>query len=233
MTNTPKKTLLITGASSGIGAATARAAVAEGWQVALAARSLDRLNDLVAELGEENALALEVDVTNFEAQQNMVKATVDHFGQLDAVFVNAGTGGKPGGFTEAPVESWKTMLDVNVLGAAMTLRAALGEIRQRRGHVVLTGSVAGRRTLAGSMYSATKWAVSAIGYGLREELRGTGVRVTLVEPGMVDTPFFDSPKPDALKPDDIARSVIYALSQPPSVDVHEVMVLPTPPLDDA
>jgi NADP-dependent 3-hydroxy acid dehydrogenase YdfG len=79
------------------------------------------------------------------------------------------------------------------------------------------------------MYSATKWAVSAIGYGLREELKGTGVRVTLLQPGMVDTPFFDAPKPDALRPDDVARSAMYALEQPASVDVHELVVLPTPP----
>jgi NADP-dependent 3-hydroxy acid dehydrogenase YdfG len=97
--------------------------------------------------------------------------------------------------------------------------------------VVLTGSVAGRRVLAGSMYSATKWAVSAIGYGLREELRGSSVRVTLIEPGMVDTPFFDAPKPDALRPEDVARSVVFALSQPPSVDLHELVVLPTPPVE--
>jgi NADP-dependent 3-hydroxy acid dehydrogenase YdfG len=80
------------------------------------------------------------------------------------------------------------------------------------------------------MYSATKWAVTAIGYGLREELRGTGVRVTLIEPGTVDTPFFDSPKPEGLRAEDIARAVVYALGQPPGVDVHELMLLPTPPL---
>lgn len=121
------------------------------------------------------------------------------------------------------------MVDVNILGVAYTLRASLEELKRRRGYVVLTGSVAGRRTLAGSMYSATKWAVSAIGYGLREEIKGSGVRVTLLEPGMVDTPFFDDPKPDALKAEDIASAVIYALTQPPHVDVHELMVLPTPP----
>lgn len=227
-----KKVLLITGASSGIGAATARAAVASGWQVALAARSLDKLNTLVSELGEEVSHAFEVDVTDFNSLERMVDDVVEHFGQLDSVFANAGTGGKPGGFSGAPVDSWKTMLDVNVLGVAHTLRASLNHIKQAKGHVILTGSVAGRRTLAGSMYSATKWAVSAIGYGLREELRGTGVRVTLIEPGMVDTPFFDDKKPDALKPDDVARTVMYALSQPATVDVHEIMVLPTPPIDE-
>ncbi len=225
------KVLLITGASSGIGAATARAAAAEGWRLVLAARSVDKLEKLAQELGKERSYALAVDVTDFNAQQDMVAKTLEHFGQLDAVFANAGTGGKPGGFSEAPVDAWKTMLDVNVLGAALTLRASLAAIKKSRGHVLLTGSVAGRRTLAGSMYSATKWAVSAIGYGLREELRGTGVRVTLIEPGMVDTPFFDDQQPQALQADDVARSVIYALSQPATVDVHEIMVLPTPPID--
>ncbi len=230
--NRHNKVLLITGASSGIGAATARAAAADGWRLALAARSLDKLEKLAAELGEDRAYAIAVDVTDFAAQQNMVARVIQHFGQLDAVFVNAGVGGKPGGFAEAPVDAWKTMLDVNVLGAALTLRASLAAIKSSRGHVLLTGSVAGRRTLAGSMYSATKWAVSAIGYGLREELRGTGVRVTLIEPGMVDTPFFDNEQPQALKADDVARSVAYALSQPATVDVHEIMVLPTPPVNE-
>lgn len=225
------KVLLITGASTGIGAATARAAAAEGWRLVLAARSVDKLEELAQELGKDRSYAIAVDVTDFNAQQDMVAKTLEHFGQLDAVFANAGTGGKPGGFSEAPVDAWKIMLDVNVLGAALTLRASLAAIKKSRGHVLLTGSVAGRRTLAGSMYSATKWAVSAIGYGLREELRGTGVRVTLIEPGMVDTPFFDDGQPQALKADDVARSVIYALSQPATVDVHEIMVLPTPPVD--
>ncbi len=98
--------------------------------------------------------------------------------------------------------------------------------------MVITGSIAGRRILAGSMYSASKWAVSAIGYGLREELRGTGVRVTLIEPGIVNTPFFDEPKPDGLKADDVARTVLFALSQPQNVDLHELMVLPLPPVEN-
>ena len=223
------RVLLITGASSGIGAATARAAAGQGWRVALAARSEDALHGLADELGEGRAVAVPVDVTDFASQQAMVARTLEAFGRIDAVFVNAGTGGEPGGFSGAPVESWKTMLDVNVYGAACTLRASLDALKSSEGHVVLTGSVAGRRTLAGSMYSATKWAVSAIGYGLREELRGTGVRVTLIEPGMVDTPFFDDPKPDALRPEDVARSVVYAIGQPATVDVHEIMILPTPP----
>lgn len=225
------RVLLITGASSGIGAATARAAVNSGWRVVLTARSEDKLQSLVEELGEERSTAIGVDVTSFEQQQEMVETLLQRFARLDAVFANAGTGGEPGGFSAAPVESWKKMVDVNILGVAYTLRATLAELRRRKGHLLLTGSVAGRRTLAGSMYSASKWAVSAIGYGVREELKGSGVRVTLIEPGMVDTPFFDQPMDNSLKPDDVARTVLFALSQPPSVDIHELMVLPTPPLE--
>ena len=229
MSETQSKVLLITGASSGIGAATARAAAAAGWRLALAARSAGKLAALVEELGDDRAGAIPCDVTDYEAQERMVRTAVERFGGLDAVFANAGIGGQPGGFSGAPPASWRALVEVNILGVAYTLRASLGHLKAARGHVVITGSVAGRRTLAGSMYSATKWAVSAIGYGLREELRGSGVRVTLLEPGLVDTPFFDTPKPEALRPEDVARSVIYALEQPPSVDVHEVTILPTPP----
>lgn len=229
--DTDRKVLLITGASSGIGASTARAAVEAGWLVVLAARSEDKLKALVAELGEDHAMAITVDVTDYEDQEAMVKTLMERHGRLDAVFANAGTGGEPGGFSGAPVSSWEAMVNVNILGAAYTLRATLETLKQSRGHVLLTGSVAGRRTLAGSMYSATKWAVSAMGYGVREELRGTGVRVTLIEPGPVDTPFFDKPMDNSLTPDDVARTVLFALSQPKSVDIHELMVLPTPAVE--
>ena len=227
------RVFLITGASTGIGAATARAAAAAGFRVALAARSIGALETLVDEIGKDRAIALACDVTDYESQQQMVDQTLDRFGSIDAVFANAGTGGRPGGFSAAPIESWQRIVEVNILGVAYTLRASLEALKRAKGHVLITGSVAGRRTIAGSMYSASKWAVTAIGYGLREELRGTGVRVTLIEPGMVDTPFFDAPKPEALRADDIARAVTYALQQPASVDVHELMVLPTPPIGDA
>ncbi|MEQ8230268.1 MAG: SDR family NAD(P)-dependent oxidoreductase [Gammaproteobacteria bacterium] len=224
-------TLLITGASTGIGAATARAAVAAGWRVALAARSAAKLAALVDELGAERAAAFTLDVTDHAAQEAMVAGVLETCGRLDAVFANAGTGGAPGGFSAAPVDSWRRIVDVNILGVAYTLRAALPAIRSARGHVLITGSVAGRRVLAGSMYAASKAAVAAIAYNVREELRGTGVRVTLIEPGITDTPFFDSPKPDGLRAEDVARAVVYALAQPPGVDVHDILVLPTPPRD--
>jgi NADP-dependent 3-hydroxy acid dehydrogenase YdfG len=222
------RVLLITGASTGIGAATARLAHGAGFKLALSARSKDKLESLRSELGGD-VLAFPCDVTSVADQHAFVAATLERFGQLDVVFANAGIGSTAGGFAKADPEHWKNMILTNVYGVGLTLQASLEALKKSRGHVLITGSVAGRRTLKGSMYSATKWAVSAIGYGLREELTGTGVRVTLIEPGMVDTPFFDEPKPDALRAEDVARSVMYAMSQPPNVDVHEIMVLPTPP----
>ena len=225
-----ERVLLITGASSGIGAATARAAAEAGFRLALLARSKDKLDALVDEIGDERALALGCDVGDLAEQERAVAAAVERFGRLDAVFANAGRGGTPGGFAGADPESWEAMMRTNVLGVAYTIRAGLEALKASRGHVVLTGSVAGRRTIGGSMYGVSKWAVTAIGYNLREELRGTGVRVTLIEPGMVDTPFFDEKKPDALQPDDVARAVVFALTQPQGCELHEIQVLPTPPV---
>jgi len=225
------RVLLITGASSGIGAATARAAAERAFRLALAARSKDRLDALAAEIGPEHVLTMETDVTAWADQEAMAAATLERFGRIDAVFANAGRPGRPGGFSAVDPEVFEDLLKVNVLGVALTVRATLAALKESRGHMVITGSVAGRRTVAGSMYSASKWAVSGIGYNLREELRGTGVRVTLIEPGMVETKFFDEPKPDALKPEDVARSVLFALEQPPHVELHEVLVLPTPPVE--
>jgi len=221
------KTILITGASSGIGEATARQLVAEGWNVALCARSEDKLEKLSADMGAK-AIAVKCDVTDYGSLENAVEKTVKAFGQIDAVFANAGTGGQAGGFSSAPRGSWEAIVNINILGLAYTLQASLGEIKKSEGHVVITGSIAGRRSLDGSMYSASKHAANAIGYNLRGELKGTGARVTVIEPGMVDTPFFDDPKPQALRPDDVARSVVFALSQPASVDLHELVILPTP-----
>lgn len=221
---------LITGASSGIGQATARHAAEAGHRLVLAARREDRLSALVDELGgSARAVAIRCDVTSVDDQKAMARAAIDAFGRIDVVFANAGMPGTPGGFAAADPEVWRQMILTNVLGVGLTIQATLPHLKESRGHMVITGSVAGRRTITGSMYSASKWAVSAIGYGLREEVRGSGVRVTLIEPGMVETAFFDEPKPDALKPDDIARAVLYAVQQPRHVDVHEVMVLPTPP----
>jgi NADP-dependent 3-hydroxy acid dehydrogenase YdfG len=218
---------LITGASSGIGAATARAAAAAGYRVVLAARSTDKLEALAAELGgDERALAVRCDVTEWDDNEALVSGALDRFGRLDVVFANAGFGAKRGWLEETP-EHWKAMVLTNVLGAAYTVRAAIPALKESRGHVLLTGSVAGRRALPGSLYSATKWAVTAMGEAVRADLNDTGIRTTVIEPGMVDTPFFDNPGEGRLEPDDIARAVMYAVSQPPHVDVNEILVRPT------
>ena len=222
--------MLITGASTGIGAATARHAVEAGWRVALAARSEDKLAELADELGDERALAQRCDVTEFSDQEALVAATLERFGQIDAAFANAGFGAARGFLKEDP-EQWREMVLTNVLGIAYTIRAVMPHFKERRaGHFVLTSSVAGRRSLPGSLYSATKWAVTAMGEALRQELRqdeDAPVRVTLVEPGMVDTPFFDNRPTGALEADDIARVVMFAVEQPSHVDVNEVLVRPT------
>ena len=222
---------MITGASTGIGAATARRAVEFGHRVVLAARSEDKLRDLAEELGgDEQAVAVRCDVTNWDDQLALVQTALDRFGQMDAVFANAGFGAKRG-FLEESVEHWKSMVDTNVLGVALSIRASLAHFReQNHGHFVLTSSVAGRRPLPGSLYAATKHAVGAIGEGLRQELRqmhdNSRVRVTLIEPGMTDTEFFDRRPQNALAADDLARAAIYALTQPEHVDVNEILIRP-------
>jgi len=223
--------LMITGASSGIGAATARQAAEAGFRLALGARRKAQLDKLARELGgRERAIARPCDVTDWADVEGLTEATLERFGRIDAVFANAGFGAKRG-FLEESVEHWKAMIDTNVLGVALTIRATLPHLLdQDSGHYVLTSSIAGRRVLPGSLYSATKWAVSAIGEALRQEVRrmheSERIRVTMIAPGMTDTEFFDERPAKALAPDDIARAVIYALSQPPHVDVNEIVLRP-------
>jgi len=219
---------LITGASTGIGAATARQAVDAGYRVVLAARSADKLDALAQTLGgSEHAMALPTDVTEWESQVELARRTIEAFGQIDVVFANAGFGA-PRGFTESTPEHWKAMVLTNVYGAALTIRATIDHLKATQGHLLLTSSIAGRRALPGSLYSATKFAVTAMGEAARQELNGTGVRVTLIEPGMVDTPFFDDkPGGPPLEAADVARGVLYAVSQPAHVDINELLIRPT------
>jgi len=220
------RTLLITGASSGIGAATARAAVAAGWNVGLMARSAEKLDALAGELGE-SALAVEGDATDLAAQEAAVARTVERFGALDAAFANAGRGVDAPGTETGDPEEWRRVVDLNVMGVLYTARAALPELRKTTGHLVLTGSAAGRTHIKGSIYSATKWFVHGYGGNMSEEMREWGGRCTVVSPGMVDTPFFSTPKPDKIKPEDVADAVMYALSQNPRAEVREVHIMPT------
>ncbi|HEX7291922.1 MAG TPA: SDR family oxidoreductase [Conexibacter sp.] len=224
----PDPVFLITGASSGIGAATARRAAQAGHRVVLAARSTDKLDALAAELGgPERALAVACDVTEWEQQEAMVARALEAFGRLDVVFANAGFGATRGFLEESP-EHWRSMVLTNVYGAALTIRATITHLRESRGHLLLTGSVAGRVALPGSLYSCTKWAVTAMAQAARQELDdSSGVRVTLIEPGMVATPFFENDVSAwALPADAVADAVMYAVSRPNTVDVSDIMVRP-------
>jgi NADP-dependent 3-hydroxy acid dehydrogenase YdfG len=198
----------------------------------LGARREDKLAELADELGgPERAIAAQCDVTEWDQCQRIAATAMDAFGRLDAVFANAGFGAKRGFLEETP-EHWRSMVLTNVLGVALTIRATMPALLEAgTGHYLLTSSVAGRRALPGSLYSATKWAVGAIGESLRQELRqmheNHGIRVTLIEPGMTDTEFFDQRPEGALEDDDIARAVLWAMDQPESVDVNEILIRPT------
>ena len=219
---------LITGASSGIGAATARRAAQAGYRIVLAARSEDKLQGLARELGgDERAIAVCCDVAEWGDQDSLVRWALDAYGRLDVVFANAGFGG-PRGFERHEPGEMRSMVLTNVLGVAYTIRATMPQLRASRGHLVLTSSLAGRRALPGSLYSATKHAVTAMGEAARLDLNGTGVRVTLIEPGQVETPFFDEPgRIERLEADDVAAAVMFAVTQPARVDVNEILVRPT------
>jgi NADP-dependent 3-hydroxy acid dehydrogenase YdfG len=227
-----KPVFLITGASSGIGAATARLA-ADRYRLVLAARRRDRIDDLAAELGgPEASIAVECDVTKWDQVEALTARALEAFGRIDAVFANAGFGARRGFLEESP-EHWESMILTNVLGPALTIRATLPHMLERGdGHYLITSSLAGRRALPGSVYSASKMATTALGEALRMELRegleNDRVKVTLVEPGIVDTEFFDNKPADwALHDEDIAAEVLHALTAPARVEINEILIRPT------
>ena len=219
------KTLLITGASSGIGAATAKAAAEAGWNVALFARSTDKLEKLAGEIGDA-ALVLGGDVTKLDDVEAAVSKTVDTFGGLDAAFANAGLGLDTPGTVEGDPDEWRNMIDVNIMGLLYTARAAIPHLKETKGHLVMTGSAAGRRHIPGSIYGATKWFVHGYAGNMAEEMKEWGGRVTVIAPGMVDTAFFSEPKPDKLQPEDVAGAVMHALQADPRCAVREVFLMP-------
>jgi NADP-dependent 3-hydroxy acid dehydrogenase YdfG len=225
------RTVLITGAASGIGAATARRLRERGDRLVLAGRREEPLLELAADLGgEREVLVKPCDVGEWDQVEALTEAALERFGAIDIVFANAGFGAARGFLEETP-EHWRSMVLTNVLGVGYTIRATLPHLLERgRGHFVITSSVAGRRALPGSLYSATKWAATATGEALRQELRqmhdNDAIKVTLIEPGMVDTPFFDNRPTAALAAEDIAAAVDYATSQPDRVDVNEILIRP-------
>lgn len=221
------KTLFITGASSGIGAATAKAARKAGWNVALLARREDQLKELVSDLGgSETALALPGDVTDLKSLEDAVQKTVDKFGGIDAAFANAGMGINKPGTEEGDPEEWKKLVDVNIMGVLHTTRAVLPELKKTKGTMIMTGSVAGKKHLKGSIYGASKWFVHGYAGNMAEEMRDWGGRCCVIAPGMVNTAFFDQPKPDKLQPQDVADSVMHAISAPKHAAIHENFIMP-------
>ncbi len=219
------KTLFITGASSGIGEATARAAARAGWNVALMARSAGKLEGLASDIGDR-ALAIPGDATKLEAQEAAMTLTAERFGGIDAAYANAGTGLRTPGTETGDPQEWHDMIHINIMAVLWTARAAIPHLRKTKGHLVFTGSAAGRRHIKGSIYGATKWFVHGYAGNLAEEMREWGGRCTVIAPGMVDTPFFDEPRPDKLKPEDVADAVLHAITADPRNCVREIFLMP-------
>ena len=245
MSSLQGRVVAITGASSGIGEATALALAAEGAAVSLAARRSDRIDDLAARIndGGGRALAIETDVTDESQANGFVQRTHDELGGLDALINNAGVM-LLGPVAGAPTEQWRRMIEVNLLGLLYCTHAALPIMgAQGSGDIVNVASVAGRTAMMGSgVYNMTKWGVVGFSEALRQECAQANVRVTAIEPGWVDTelqghnehPLVIEQMNKAirridkiLEADDIARAIVFALSQPPHVSINEMLIRPT------
>ncbi|MBW4563467.1 MAG: SDR family NAD(P)-dependent oxidoreductase [Mojavia pulchra JT2-VF2] len=237
------KVAIITGASSGIGEATAIALAAEGAQVAIAARRSDRLNAVAERIQASGGKALPIvaDITDETQAKNLVEKANAQLGRVDIVVNNAGIalmGTIDGGDTS----DWRRSFDLNVLGLLYVTHAALPLLKaQKSGHIVNISSVAGRTARAGvGIYNATKWGVNALSEALRQEVFRDNIRVTIIEPGLVDTQIDDHiTDPIAkqriqerrrsitpLQSEDIAAAILYAVTQPPRVNVNEILIRP-------
>ena len=222
-----EKIVLITGASSGIGEATAKTLVNNGHKVILTARSEDKLTKLVQLLGEDNALSVPADATDFTELENVVTKGLKKFGRLDAAFANAGMGVSTAGTEKGDPDEWSTMIDINIKALLWTAKATLPHLRQNKGHFILTSSAAGRKPIKGSIYGATKWFAYGFGQNLAEEMSEWNGRCTTIAPGMVNTPFFDEAKPDKLDPQDVADAVLFAIEANQRNNVREIYLMPT------
>ncbi|MCC5636517.1 SDR family NAD(P)-dependent oxidoreductase [Nostoc sp. CHAB 5844] len=238
------KVAIITGASAGIGEATAIALAAEGAQVVITARRSDRLDALAKRIAESGGKALPIvaDVTDESQVKNLVDKAIATLGRVDILVNNAGIaviGNIDGGNTA----NWRRMIDVNVLGVLYATHAVLPILKaQNSGHIVNISSVAGRTARAGiGIYNATKWGVNGFSEALRQEVCKQNIRVTIIEPGLVDTEINDHiDDPIAkqrseerrktvtpLQSEDIAAAIVYAVTQPPRVNVNEILIRPT------
>jgi NADP-dependent 3-hydroxy acid dehydrogenase YdfG len=229
------KTVLITGATSGIGAHTARLLLDRGHRVAVTGRNETKLKAFLDEAGHpDRLLGLVADAADWQATQTAVTRTVKHFGALHAAVANAGftsadyqpTAGATLG--DGDPELWPPMVLTNVLGPALLARAALPALEATGGRMVLIGSVAGVKNAPANLYSATKWAVTGLAENLRMHATTLGVGVTLVNPGMTDTPFWpgDSAPSFALPPESVAEAICFALDQPAGVDLNTLTIRP-------
>ncbi|WP_322041974.1 SDR family oxidoreductase [Paraburkholderia sp. J67] len=241
--NITGKVVVITGASSGLGEATARHLAALGASVALGARRVDRINALASELNSAGAkaIALETDVTRFDDLERLVDAAVQAWGRVDVIINNAGL--MPHSpLDRVKVEDWNQTIDVNIKGVLYGIGAVLPHMKkQMAGHIINVSSVAGHKVRPGSaVYAATKAAVLMLSEGLRQEVKPYGIRTTVVSPGAVATDLPASiTEPDvaaaikdfyehnAIAPEAFARAVEFAMSQPADVDVNEIIFRPT------
>ncbi len=228
---------IVTGGGQGIGAAIVRRLSRLGANLVVTDLDLARAQSLVGalEAGEGEAVAVAADVRQFAEVEQARDICLDRFGKIDFVVANAGVG-DTSTLADGDPERWRTVIETNVLGVAYTIRAVLPPMREQgNGHIVLLASVSGRETYAGEpIYIASKWAIVGLGGALRKETVGSGVRVTLIEPGLVDTPLARS-NPFAqtlmetvtpLQDDDVARAVAYALLQPPHMAINEIVLRP-------
>jgi clavulanate-9-aldehyde reducatase len=238
------KAVAISGASSGIGEATALALARAGASVALGARRKDRIDDLAARIEDEGgtAVAIEVDVSDESQARAFVGGAHERFGRLDSLVNNAGVM-LLGPVEQSDPEDWRTMINVNLLGLLYCTSAALPIMREQgAGDIVNISSVAGRFARAGNaVYAATKFGVGAFSEGLRNEVTEGGIRVTLIEPGFVDTELqshntgqvleaiegLREEIGDVLRAQDVANGILYTLSQPPHVSINELLIRPT------
>ncbi|MBD1901320.1 SDR family NAD(P)-dependent oxidoreductase [Trichocoleus sp. DQ-A3] len=238
------KVAIVTGASAGIGEATAIALAAEGASVVIAARRFDQLNaiaDGIAATGGK-ALPIVADITDETQVQNLVQKANAQFGRVDILVNNAGIA-LSGNIEGANTSDWRRMIDLNVLGLMYATHAVLPILKaQGSGHIVNISSVAGRTARVGiGGYNATKWGVNGFSESLRQEVCKHNIRVTIIEPGMVDTEI-DSHITDPiakqrteerrksiipLQSEDVAAAIVYAVTQPPRVNVNEILIRPT------
>jgi NADP-dependent 3-hydroxy acid dehydrogenase YdfG len=233
---------LVTGASSGIGEATALALASEGARVGICARRLDRLDDLAARIRHNGgeALPVQTDVTSEMAMSDAVACITGEFGRLDMLLAIAGIG-VAAPFHNTSTNEYRQMFDVNVLGLLYSIHAALPFMKaQHDGHIVILSSGTGRYIHPSTVYSASKHAASALAESLRREVSKDGIRVTCVEPGAVSTEFIAQMRTDVrdavntrlagmemLRAEDVAAAILYAVSQPKRVNVNILTLYPT------